>query len=128
MYENEIFIFIHENEIFMHEIFMPHLFHACIIFIFMHENEILIFIHENEKMKMKFSCHIFFIYETFFVLAADFQIRLEICEKVASYSSKEHPTVPTFNSCTKCVGSPGKIHDRTSGPISTHFSLALMNV
>ena len=22
-------------------------------------------------------------------------------------------TVPTFNSCTKCVGSPGRIHDRT---------------
>ena len=22
-------------------------------------------------------------------------------------------TVPTFNSCTKCVGSPGKIDDRT---------------
>ena len=22
-------------------------------------------------------------------------------------------TVPTFNSCTKCVGSPGMIHDRT---------------
>ena len=22
-------------------------------------------------------------------------------------------TVPTFNSCTKCVSSPGRIHDRT---------------
>ena len=26
----------------------------------------------------------------------------------------EYPTtVPTFNSCTKCVGRPGRIHDRT---------------
>ena len=23
------------------------------------------------------------------------------------------PTMPTFNSCTKCVGSPGIIHDST---------------
>ena len=29
------------------------------------------------------------------------------------YYCLRHATVPTFNSCTKCVGSSGRIHDRT---------------
>ena len=28
----------------------------------------------------------------------------------------QEPTVPTFNSYTNCVGSPGRIHDRTPDP------------
>ena len=30
-----------------------------------------------------------------------------------SVQRSKQTTVPTFNSCTKCVGSPGRIHDRT---------------
>ena len=36
-------------------------------------------------------------------------------------------TVPTFNSCTKCVGSPGIIHNRTSDwhPVSWTWMIGL---
>ena len=36
----------------------------------------------------------------------------EMTETLAYGSRLRVPTVPTFNSCTKCVGSPGIIHDR----------------
>ena len=30
----------------------------------------------------------------------------------------QNATVPAFNSCTKCVGRPVKIHARTTNPVS----------
>ena len=40
------------------------------------------------------------------------------------------PTMQTFNSCTKCVGSPGIIHDRTPDchPISWAYISLQLNV
>ena len=34
---------------------------------------------------------------------------------VHTYSDSTRGAVPTFNSCTKCLGIPGIIHDRTPG-------------
>ena len=48
--------------------------------------------------------------------------RIRVCAVYDMFTlRKTEGTVPTSNSCTTCVGKPGKIHDRT--PDCKHFFL-----
>ena len=66
--------------------------------------------------KMKFPCMKLFVGACYIRIRPEYldQSLLAKQKQEENHSAKQAPTVPTFNSCTKCQGCPGKIYDRTS--------------
>ena len=121
------YIFMHGNHIFLcMEIIY---FHAWKSYIFMHENDTCM--HESENfdpgmifppqkfscIKMKSLCYNLFMHETFRtgterIVIGDAQCVSVFAIRRCCLFLLKIDTVLTNNSCTKCVGSPGIIHDR----------------